>query len=404
MFTGHNPQLVALSVAIAILGGYTGFGLAARVRGTRRSRRMLLAGAAGLLAVSIWTMHFVGMLAAPIPPDAVYLILPTVVSFLLCALVVGVSLFFVSIGRDSAPRIAASALLLGLGIVSMHYVGVHGLAGDFSVVHDSRFVLLAGAIAVGAGYGGLRIFLARHGGTRLILSAVAFGIAVSGMHYTAMLGMRFVPRGHGQHPAMDMGPAASPQVLALVVALLCFLIVASFLLFLVPEPRAKSAPGMAGGPFGEEPESAEMAAPEIPVAGRQALPLGGLGQPRPQRAGKVPVEVAEGTQLVDVAEIRSIRANAHYTFLHDGQRERLSPWSISQAEAALDPELFLRVHRSHIVAVAHVTLIRKEGDGAVVELDGATPHLVPVSRARIAELRARLGLLRQDPEAHSISK
>ncbi|WP_449256686.1 MHYT domain-containing protein [Bosea sp. (in: a-proteobacteria)] len=403
MFTGHNPQLVALSVAIAILGGYTGFGLAARVRGTRRSRRMLLAGAAGLLAVSIWTMHFVGMLAAPIPPDAVYLILPTVVSFLLCALVVGVSLFFVSIGPDSAPRIAASALLLGLGIVSMHYVGVHGLAGDFSVVHDNRFVLLAGAIAVGAGYGGLRIFLARHGGTRLILSAVAFGIAVSGMHYTAMLGMRFVPGGHGQHRTMDMGPAASPQVLALVVALLCFLIVASFLLFLVPEPRSAGLSTAPAAPF-DGADGDGIGAPERPLAGRQALPLGGLGQPRAPRAGKVPVEVPEGTQFVDAAEIRSIRANAHYTFIHDGVRERLSPWSISQAETALDPEIFLRVHRSHIVAVAHVTLIRKEGDGAVVELGGPVPHLVPVSRAKIAEVKARLGLLRQDPEAHSLSR
>ena len=46
-------------------------------------------------------MHFIGMLAAPIPPDTVYLVLPTIISFLICALVVGVSLFFVSIGEPS---------------------------------------------------------------------------------------------------------------------------------------------------------------------------------------------------------------------------------------------------------------------------------------------------------------
>ena len=72
MFVGHNPYLVALSVVIAILGGYTGFGLAARCAAPHgASRRLLLAGAAGFLAVGIWTMHFIGMLAAPLPPDAV---------------------------------------------------------------------------------------------------------------------------------------------------------------------------------------------------------------------------------------------------------------------------------------------------------------------------------------------
>ncbi len=137
MFEGHDPYLVALSVVIAILGGYTGFGLAARIRGTPGvSHRVLLAGAAGFLAIGIWTMHFVGMLAAPLPPGTVYLVLPTIISFLICALVVGVSLFFVSVGEPSLLRVASSAVLLGLGIASMHYVGMHGLAGNFAMEHD----------------------------------------------------------------------------------------------------------------------------------------------------------------------------------------------------------------------------------------------------------------------------
>ena len=115
MFEGHDPYLVALSVVIAILGGYTGFGLAARIRGTPDvSHRVLLASAAGFLAIGIWTMHFVGMLAAPLPAGTVYLVLPTIISFLICALVVGVSLFFVSVGDPSLLRVLSSAVLLGL--------------------------------------------------------------------------------------------------------------------------------------------------------------------------------------------------------------------------------------------------------------------------------------------------
>ena len=193
MFAGHNPYLVALSVVIAVMGGYTGFGLAARVATRDANRRLLLAGAACFLAIGIWTMHFVGMLAAPIPGEAAYLVLPTVVSFLICALVVGVSLFFVSIGKPSHLRVMASAVLLGAGIVSMHYVGIHGLEGPFRVEHHHTMVVLAALIAIGTAYGGLRVFLARQGGRRLALSAVAVGLAVSGMHYTAMPGRPVLP-------------------------------------------------------------------------------------------------------------------------------------------------------------------------------------------------------------------
>lgn len=391
MFAGHNPYLLTLSIVIAATGGYTGFGLAARVRGTPGiSRRLLLAGAAGFLALGIWTMHFVGMLAAPIPADAVYLVLPTIVSFLICALVVGVSLFLVSIGDPSGTRVVASALLLGAGIVSMHYVGVHALAGDFRIVHDPVFVGLAVLIAVGTAYGGLRMFVAPQGGARLALSAVAFGIAVSGMHYTAMFGMRFQPASGQGHGHAD-GLVASPQVLTLVVSLLCFLIIAGFLLSLVPEPRARPA----AAPWEAGPQVPALDAAGPP--GRRPLPLGGLGLPRAPAASRLPVEGADGTRFVDAADIRSIKADAHYTLVHDGSRERMCPWSISEAEAQLDPAQFMRVHRSHIVAIPHVALIRKEGDGAVVEFDGETPYLVPVSRARMAELRARLGLLRPGP-------
>ncbi|MEA2882033.1 MAG: diguanylate cyclase [Bradyrhizobium sp.] len=397
MFNGHDPWLVALSVAIAILGGYTGFSLAARIRGTPEvNRRLLLAGAAAYLAVGIWTMHFIGMLAAPIPADTVYLVLPTIVSFLICALVVGVSLFFVSIGDPSLRRVASSAVLLGAGIVSMHYVGIHGLAGNFAIRHDLGMVALSILIAVVTAYGGLRAFLAQPDGVRLLVSAVAFGIAVSGMHYTAMYGMHFVAPGEGH--AHVGGLAASQQMLSLVVALLCFVIAAGFLLSLVPEPRQQTMAAGVPDALEENGLASGHAWPESGSAATRprlrSAPLGGLGQPRTVPAPRLPVEGADGIHFIEMADVRSVRADAHYTRVHDGMRERMCPWSISEAEAQLDPGLFVRVHRSHIVAIPHVTFVRKEGDGAVIELDGATPHRVPVSRAKIAEVKARLGLRR----------
>jgi len=404
MFEGHDPYLVALSVVIAILGGYTGFSLAARIRGTPDvSHRVLLAGAAAFLAVGIWTMHFVGMLAAPIPADTVYLVLPTIVSFLICVLVVGISLFFVSIGEPSLRRVVSSAVLLGAGVASMHYVGIHGLAGHFAIAHDTPMILLSILIAVVTAYGGLRAFLARQDGVRLIVSSIAFGVAVAGMHYTAMDGMHFVPLADGSHHHIG-GLAASQQILSVVVALLCFVIAAGFLLSLVPDPHRQAMAAATINPVaGAAVGVAQQALPEhgpAPLPRPMSAPLGGLGQPpRAAPAPRLPVEGANGTHFINSADVRSVRADAHYTRVHDGTRERMCPWSISEAEAQLDPGLFVRVHRSHIVAIPHVTFVRKEGDGAIVELDGPSPHRVPVSRAKIAEVKARLGLAKRHAQS-----
>src|SRR6516165_10054245 len=264
MFEGHDPYLVALSVAIAILGGYTGFSLAARIRDAPDvNRRALLAGAAIFLAVGIWTMHFVGVLAAPIPSDTVYLVLPTIISFLICALVVGISLFFVSIGEPSLLRVVSSAVLLGLGVVSMHYVGIHGLAGNFAVEHDHAMVLLATAVAIVTAYGGLRAFLAKQDGIRLVVSSIAFGLAVAGMHYTAMRGMHLVACSPEVAQAHAAGLAASPQILSVIVSVLCFVIAAGFLLSLVPDSRRQAAANV----------PAATDAPVAPDAAVQAVPV-----------------------------------------------------------------------------------------------------------------------------------
>jgi DNA-binding LytR/AlgR family response regulator len=212
-----------------------------------------------------------------------------------------------------------------------------------------------------------------------------------------MHGMHFVPLASASHHHME-GLAASQQILSLVVTLLCFVIAAGFLLSLVPDARRQMMVVAAESADPTATASLQASFREWAVASPRVFsaPLGGLGQPpRAAPVIRLPVEGADGTHFIDTADIRSVRADAHYTRVHDGTRERMCPWSISEAEAQLDPGLFVRVHRSHIVAIPHVSFVRKEGDGAVIELDGPSPHRVPVSRAKIAELKARLGLAKR---------
>ena len=361
----HDPGFVALSVAMAIFGGYVGLGLAGQARvADGLYRRGLLAGAAWSLGLGIWTMHFVGILAVRLPEGTIFSILPTLLSFLLCVLVVGVAAFIVSRGTSNRMWTALAAVVMGSGIVSMHYLGMHAITGPFMLHHDVRYILAAALIAVTTSYGALRIFESKLRHQTLALSALIFGLAVSGMHYTAMMGTMIVP---SPPMAAVFGPAVSSDILMIFVVLLAFVISGIFLLYLVPE-RSRVT------------ENIIIVTPEA------------KGPPPPhQRMTLVPVESEGATNFMPADDICAIQATTHYTLIYDGRREHFSPWSITEAEERLDKTDFIRVHRSHLIAIDKVKALRKSGDGAVVEV-GQLPRTVPVSRNHYAELKSRLGL------------
>src|SRR5882724_12548960 len=105
----HEPWLVALSLVVAIQGAYVGLSLAVQVAAAAGlRRRLLLAGAAISLAVAIWAMHFVGMLAARLPFPVDYLVFPTLLSFLVCVIVVGSAVYASSAGPLTWVRLTLS--------------------------------------------------------------------------------------------------------------------------------------------------------------------------------------------------------------------------------------------------------------------------------------------------------
>src|SRR5215467_9612405 len=238
----YEPWLVLLSIVMAIQGAYVGFTLAVQLGdavGVRR--RVLLAGAAFSLAVAIWTMHFVGMLAARISFPIDYLVFPTLLSLLVCVLVVGIAVFAISSGSFSLSRLFLSACLMGVGIFTMHYIGMAALHASAHMEHARLFVSTSLIIAIVAS--GLALWLATGEVRRppLILSAIVFGIAVSGMHYTAMAGMKLFSM-----PAPSSGaPVLSTDLLAIVVAVVAFCVSGIFLLVLVPE-RARAGTASMG--------------------------------------------------------------------------------------------------------------------------------------------------------------
>jgi NO-binding membrane sensor protein with MHYT domain len=381
MPVSFSPWLVALSVALAIQGSYVGLSFAVQVAGAEGARhRALLAGAAITLGLGVWTMHFVGMLAERVPFPVDYLVLPTLLSFLVCVIVVGAAVLAVSAGPATLPRIAAAAVFMGLGIVAMHYIGMETLRACAEMVNSTPLALAAAAIAIAAS--GLALWLAFSGASQwLPVSATVLGLAISGMHYTAMAGLSLYPR-----PAPAVAPALSPDLLAVIVAIVAFLVSSGFLLSLAPArsrpPRVAAAEALA------MPES-QPAEPVVAGTGTFS-PLGGAGGPPRRPANAIPVERNRLTSYIPTESIMAVRADAHYTQIFDGTTSHFCSLSIGVIESRLDPRLFVRVHRSHIVNIACVDGVRFNGDGGVVELAAPVRYSVPVSRARIGRIKARL--------------
>ncbi len=366
----HSPWLVMLSIAIAIISGYVGLGLAAQATNAfGLYRRGLIAGAAWSLGLGIWTMHFVGMLAAQMPDGTQYSVLLTLLSFLLCVLVVGVAAFIVSNYRAHRFSIIAASLIMGMGIVLMHYLGMHAVTSNYMLHHDLRFSMLAAIIAAAASYGALHMFESDVNRIALAVSALIFGLAVSGMHYTAMMGMTVMPL--DETPKI-FGPSVSSDTLMIVVAVLAFIVSAVFLLYLIPEKQIVDQ-------VTAEPPPAIIDGGKAPLRTQTAVEL-------------VPVESEGKTRLFPVAEIHAIHASTHYSLVYDGRREHFSPWSITEMESKLDVGNFMRIHRSHMVAVTKVRSLRKSGDSAVLEIGNGMVRTIPVSRNHYAELKLRLGL------------
>jgi len=392
MQVAYEPWLVLLSIVMAIQGAYVGFTLAVQLGdAVGMRRRVLLAGAAFSLAVAIWTMHFVGMLAARSPFPVDYLVFPTLLSFLVCVLVVGIAVFAISSGPLSLARLIFSACLMGTGIFSMHYIGMTALHASVHMEHARAFVAASWVIAVAAS--GLALWLAtgRVGRPPIVLSAVAFGIAVSGMHYTAMAGMTTFPMAM----SLSGAPALSTDLLAIVVGVVAFCVSGIFLLVLVPDrsqeqrlaqgtavyPDVPAAPAFASGGIGNQAQFGR---------GTYA-PLGGAGGPPPRIARHLPIERDGATHFIAVEDVVAVHANAHYTYVFNGTLKLFCPLAIGEVESRLDKNRFIRVHRSHIINIDRVVGHRRNGDGELVEMAASDHYPVPVSRSRASWLKSRIG-------------
>lgn len=375
MSFSYNLVLVALSVAVAAQASFMALSLAQRIPAAfALNCRLLTAGSALSLAVGVWSMHFIGMLAVRTPFRLDYALLPTLISLLICVLAAGIAVVLASLRPRRMMLLAAA--VLGLGIVAMHFIGMMAMRECASVSYDPAFVLASVVIACTASGSALWLAFSAQRKLPLLLCAIILGLAISGMHYTAMGGTRLQP-----NPVAFAanGAAISSDLLAAIVSVVAFSISGVFMLTLIPASDDIAAEAQHFAP-----ERNELPGPRCAVVTyNRASNLVG-----PEIL--LPIERNGGKLHIAADEIVSVHANAHYTYIFNGADDLFCPLSISEIADQLPKQTFFRTHRSYIVNLTHVTGVKKAGDAAVAELDTPMRRNVPISRSRVALARLQM--------------
>ncbi len=221
----HDLYLVALSIVVASLASYTALDLSGHV-GTARglTRRVWLVAAAITMGGGIWSMHFIGMLAFVMPVPMSYDIGLTTLSLLVAIFVTGGGFYVISRQSASPLRLVLSGIFMGLGIAAMHYTGMAAMRGHAELSYDRLFVALSLVIAIGASTAALWLAFRTTDPWQKLAAALVMGLAISGMHYTAMRAAIFAANGPVHDARLDA--SLDQTSLALAIAGITFVILA----------------------------------------------------------------------------------------------------------------------------------------------------------------------------------
>jgi NO-binding membrane sensor protein with MHYT domain len=237
----HNFTYGALNPILAYLvscvGCFAGLRCTTRARasaGAGRARWLALASLA-IGATGIWTMHFIAMLGFTIPGQQIRYNVPvTILSMVIAVFVVGIGIFIVGFSRPGAwPPLLLGGAIIGVGVASMHYIGMAAIRVPDSLVYNPVLVAVSVVIAVIAGTAALWAALRLDSLWSALIASMIMGVAVSSMHYTGMaaLTVRATP---GLAVSDAWAASAEGLLLPLILGLSCAAFVFSTVLSLSP--------------------------------------------------------------------------------------------------------------------------------------------------------------------------
>ena len=154
----YSPGLVILSILVAGVASYAALELAARVAAARGGERLAwLAGGSLTMGLGIWSMHFVGMLAYHLPLRTTHSVRLVLLSLSVAIGAAAIALFIASRPAPGRLGLVAGALWMAPAIAGMHYIGMSGLNLEARLQYSPLLVAASVAIAVLASLAGLGV-------------------------------------------------------------------------------------------------------------------------------------------------------------------------------------------------------------------------------------------------------
>ncbi len=154
--SSYDYSLVALSVLIAIGASYAALDLAGRVTASSGwTRAAWLGGGASAMGLGIWSMHYIGMLAFKLPVPVWYDWRMVLVSLLAAILASAVALYVVSRQRMGLASAAIGSVVMGSGIAAMHYIGMEAMRLSAMCAYRPGILALSIVLAIVISFVGL---------------------------------------------------------------------------------------------------------------------------------------------------------------------------------------------------------------------------------------------------------
>ncbi|APC18874.1 histidine kinase [Pseudomonas frederiksbergensis] len=194
----YSPALVLISLCVAILASYTALDLTGRIATAKgRAVHLWTAGGALAMGVGVWSMHFIGMLAFRLPVILGYDFAITALSLVIAMLSCGFALWLVSQPRLPGWQLAFGALIMGAGISGMHYTGMAAMRMQPGIDYDPTLFGASLAIAVGASAAALWIAFRLRQNTPYVRLVRGGAAVIMGI---AIVGMHYTGMAAAQFP------------------------------------------------------------------------------------------------------------------------------------------------------------------------------------------------------------